>query len=86
MRQALNTLFKIDATITLKQVHSYPSKKNIQEIVIPSEEHKINVYPMDYEEFMWAIGKEPAIIREIYKAKTARIITRLTFCFHRAIR
>ncbi len=26
-------------------------KKNIQGIVIPSEEMKINVYPMDYEEF-----------------------------------
>ena len=46
-------------------------KKNIQGIAIPSEEHKINVYPMDYEEFMWAIGKDPAVIREIYKAKTA---------------
>ena len=45
-------------------------KKNVQGIVIPSEEHKINVYPMDYEEFMWAIGKDPAVIREIYKAKT----------------
>lgn len=28
-------------------------KKNIQGIVIPSEEMKINVYPMDYEEFCW---------------------------------
>ena len=42
-------------------------KKNIQGIVIPSEEHKINVYPMDYEEFMWAIGKDPAVIRENFE-------------------
>ena len=46
-------------------------KKNIQGIVIPSEEHKINVYPMDYEEFMWATDKDPAVIRNIYKAKTS---------------
>ncbi len=29
-------------------------KKNVKDIVIPSEEHKIPVYPMDYEEFLWA--------------------------------
>lgn len=31
-------------------------KKNTKAILIPSEEHKINMYPMDYEEFLWAIG------------------------------
>ena len=31
-------------------------KKNVKDIVIPSEERKINMYPMDYEEFLWAIG------------------------------
>ncbi len=31
-------------------------KKNIQDILIPSEEYKINMYPMDYEEFLWALG------------------------------
>lgn len=29
-------------------------KKNVRNIVIPSEEHKIDMYPMDYEEFLWA--------------------------------
>ena len=33
-------------------------KKNVKDIVIPSEEHKIPVYPMDYEEFMWAIEND----------------------------
>ena len=32
-------------------------KKNIKNIVIPSEETRISMYPMDYEEFLWAIGK-----------------------------
>lgn len=31
-------------------------KKNTAHILIPSEEHKINMYPMDFEEFLWAIN------------------------------
>lgn len=33
-------------------------KKNTQDILIPSEERKISIYPMDFEEFLWAIGDE----------------------------
>ena len=33
-------------------------KKNTKNILIPSEEHKIFMYPMDFEEFLWAIGDE----------------------------
>ena len=33
-------------------------KKNTADILIPSEEHKINMYPMDFEEFLWAINDE----------------------------
>lgn len=33
-------------------------KKNVKGIVIPSEEHRIAVHPMDYEEFCWARGKD----------------------------
>lgn len=31
-------------------------KKNVQGILIPSEEHQIKMYPMDFEEFLWAQG------------------------------
>lgn len=31
-------------------------KKNTKGIVIPSEETRITMYPMDYEEFRWAMG------------------------------
>ena len=31
-------------------------KKNVENIVIPSEEERINMYPLDFEEFLWAIG------------------------------
>ncbi len=30
-------------------------KKNVKDIVIPSEEQHINMYPMDFEEFLWAM-------------------------------
>ncbi len=33
-------------------------KKNTGNILIPSEEHKISMYPMDFEEFLWATGDE----------------------------
>ena len=33
-------------------------KKNVKDIVIPSEEHKIDMFPMDYEEFLWATGSQ----------------------------
>ena len=30
--------------------------KNVENITIPSEEDRISMYPMDYEEFRWALG------------------------------
>lgn len=33
-------------------------KKNVKDILIPSEEHKIKMLPMDFEEFMWALGND----------------------------
>ena len=31
-------------------------RKNVQNIVIPSEEETVQMYPMDFEEFLWAMG------------------------------
>ena len=31
-------------------------KKNVQDIIIPSEEEHIEIFPMDFEEFLWAMG------------------------------
>ena len=43
-------------------------KKNVKDIVIPSEEYKIPVYPMDYEEFLWATGSSRyESLRELYR-------------------
>lgn len=33
-------------------------KKNVENIMIPSEEEEILMHPMDFEEFLWAIGNE----------------------------
>ena len=36
-------------------------RKNTEGILIPSEEVKLDMYPMDYEEFRWALGDEVTI-------------------------
>lgn len=33
-------------------------KKNVKDIMIPSEEEEVLMYPMDFEEFLWALGNE----------------------------
>lgn len=33
-------------------------KANVRNIVIPSEEDGIDMYPMDFEEFLWALGSD----------------------------
>lgn len=33
-------------------------KKNVKNIMLPSEEHAIEMYPMDFEEFLWAMGDD----------------------------
>ncbi len=48
-------------------------RKNVQDIVIPSEEHHIDLFPMDFEEFMWAVGDNMLMdmIDSCYHAKRA---------------
>lgn len=46
-------------------------KKNVKNIVIPSEEEKIEMFPMDFEEWLWAMGDRMTMpyIRECYEAQ-----------------
>lgn len=46
-------------------------KKNVKDIVIPSEEQHIKMYPMDFEEFLWANGNDTLmdVIRKNYYDK-----------------
>ena len=46
-------------------------RRNVKDIVIPSEEHAIDMYPMDFEEFLWAMGEDVLMdfIRTQYEKK-----------------
>ena len=46
-------------------------KKNVKDILIPSEEMKIQVYPMDYEEFCMAVGNNYELLQQIYQLNSA---------------
>ena len=43
-------------------------RKNVEGILIPSEERHVKMYPMDFEEFLWANGEEALMgtIREAF--------------------
>ena len=36
-------------------------KKNVQDIIIPSEEEHVEMFPLDFEEFLWAMGDAATI-------------------------
>ena len=56
-RQAIKTLVKDGRYDYIETGSLISIRKNIKDILIPSEERKISMYPMDYEEFLWATGK-----------------------------
>lgn len=43
-------------------------RMNVENIVIPSEEEHVEMFPMDFEEFLWAMGDETTVpfLRECY--------------------
>ena len=50
-------------------------KKNVKDILIPSEERRLNMYPMDYEEFLWAVGDQTtfSLLAKCYESDFAKI-------------
>lgn len=42
-------------------------RKNVKDILIPSEEMKIQIYPMDYEEFCWATGENYGVLKSVFE-------------------
>ncbi len=46
-------------------------KKNVRDILIPSEEHHLKLFPLDFEEFLWAMGNDMLMdfIRQCYDKK-----------------
>lgn len=43
-------------------------RKNVADIVIPSEEERVQLFPLDYEEFRWALGDTatPELLRSVF--------------------
>ncbi len=55
-RQAIKHLVKDGRYDYIETGSLISIKQNVKNILIPSEEHRINMYPMDFEEFLWAKG------------------------------
>ena len=69
VRQAIKHLVKDGRYDYIETGSLISIKKNVKDILIPSEEVKINVYPLDYEEFCWACGKDYSIFKKIIDYK-----------------
>jgi predicted AAA+ superfamily ATPase len=57
-RQAIKYLVKDGRYDYIETGSLISIKKNVRDITIPSEEEKLQMHPMDYEEFRWAVGDE----------------------------
>ena len=57
-RQAIKYLVKDGRYDYIETGSLLTLKKNVKDIVIPSEETRLTLYPMDYEEFKWAQGDD----------------------------
>ena len=70
-RQAIKLLVKDRRYDYIETGSLISIKKNVQNILIPSEERKITMYPMDYEEFRWALGDNTTIplLKKAYESK-----------------
>lgn len=70
-RQAIKHLVKDGRYDYIETGSLLSIRKNIQNIVIPSEETRINMYPLDYEEFRWALGDNVSIplLKETFEKK-----------------
>ncbi len=60
-RQAIKKLVKDHRYDYIETGSLISIRKNTKDIIIPSEETRINMYPMDYEEFRWALGDSASI-------------------------
>lgn len=60
-RQAIKHLVKDGRYDYIETGSLLTLKKHVQNIVIPSEETRMNLYPLDFEEFLWATGNEAGL-------------------------
>lgn len=69
-RQAIKYLVKDGRYDYIETGSLISIKKNTKNITIPSEEERVTLYPMDYEEFRWALGDEATVplLRMFYES------------------
>lgn len=60
-RQAIKTFVEDHRYDYIETGSLISIRKNTENILIPSEEQRISMYPMDYEEFRWAMGDTATI-------------------------
>lgn len=71
-RQAVKTLVRDHRYDYIETGSLISIRKNVQDILIPSEEERIQMYPMDYEEFSLAVnGKDCSVLRKFFEAGMA---------------
>lgn len=70
-RQAIKYLVKDGRYDYIETGSLISIKKNTKNITIPSEEERVTLYPLDYEEFRWALGDEATvpILRTFYEKR-----------------
>ena len=46
-------------------------RKNVRDILIPSEEYRVRMFPMDFEEYLWALGDDITadVIRDAFTTR-----------------
>lgn len=72
-RQAIKYLVKDGRYDYIETGSLISIRKNVRDILIPSEETKLQMYPMDYEEFRWALGDTATIklLQSYFSDKTS---------------
>lgn len=70
-RQAIKYLVKDGRYDYIETGSLISIKKNTKDITLPSEEERVTLYPMDYEEFRWALGDEATVplLRMFYEKR-----------------
>lgn len=70
-RQAIKYLVKDGRYDYIETGSLISIRKNTKDINTPSEEHRIEMFPMDYEEFRWALGDEAdmTLLRQVYEKR-----------------
>lgn len=71
-RQAIKLLVKDHRFDYIETGSLLSIKKNVKDILIPSEETRLTMYPMDYEEFLAALGNTVTVqfLKEAFENKT----------------